>query len=287
MTELKAPAVGAETERANRSALMRWPKLPLRSMVGLAVLVGLFLAAYWAPLPQNPTQPHPLDVLRPPSHTFWFGTDSSGFDVFSRTIVSARIDLPLAVGGTALSLILGVTLGLMTLTRTRWAEYLMRAVDVFQTFPLLILAIVVVVLAGNHLVNIIYAIAMINVPIFIRVVRSLGLEVRESRYVEAAIAVGGSPARVLLRHVIPNVSRGIVAQASITAAQSIMVIAAMTFLGIGVSPPTASWGAMIASGAQSIASGQWWPSVFPGLAVVAVVLSFNAIADGLHGDRNA
>jgi peptide/nickel transport system permease protein len=259
-----------------------WARGNVRLTVALTILVALLLAAFLAPLPYDPTVPESGSTLQAPSSDHWFGTDRSGLDVFSRTIASAKLDLPLAIGGTLASMLVGVPLGLLASTKGRWSERMMRGLDIFQAFPLLVLAIVIVALTGNNLRNIVFAIALINVPRFIRLVRSEALSIRESRYVEAATAIGASPWRVLRAHILPNVTATIVAQASLVAAQAIVVIAALSFLGIGITPPDASWGAMIQSGAQNMTTGQWWVVLFPGLAVFLVVICFNELADGVQ-----
>jgi peptide/nickel transport system permease protein len=158
----------------------------------------------------------------------------------------------------------------------------MRGLDMFQSFPLLVLAIAIVALTGNKLHNVVFAIAFLNIPRFVRLVRSEALSLRESRFVEAAYAIGASRTRVMTRHLLPNMTGTILVRASLTAAQAIIVIAALSFLGIGVTPPTPSWGALIQSGAQNITTGQWWVSLFPGCAVFLTVLALNQVGDGLE-----
>ena len=252
-----------------------------------SVLLIMLLAGLFAPLPFDPVKPNPSETLASPSTTYWFGTDRSGLDIFSRTIVAAKLDLPLAISGALLSLVIGVPLGLGASTKTRWAERFMRGLDAFQAFPLLVLAIVIVALTGNNLRNIVVAIALINVPRFIRLTRSEALALRESRFIEAAMAIGASPRRVLFRHLLPNIVGTIFAQASLAVAHAIVVIAALSFLGIGITPPDASWGAMIREGSQTMATGQWWVATAPGVAVFIAVVSFHTIADGLlaHFER--
>jgi peptide/nickel transport system permease protein len=246
------------------------------------VAVALFLVAgFLAPLPYDPLTPDTNSSLLAPSGAHWFGTDSLGRDVFSRTIVGARLDVPLSLAGTLLSLLIGVPCGLLASTKGRWSDRLMRGLDMFQAFPLLVLAVVIVALTGNNLHNIVFAIGLINIPRFIRLVRSEALSLRESRFVEAAVAIGASPVRIMSRHLLPNMTATILVQASLTAAQAIVVIASLSFLGIGITPPTATWGGMIQTGSQNITSGQWWTVFFPGLAVFAAVFSFNQIADGI------
>jgi peptide/nickel transport system permease protein len=249
---------------------------------GLAVLALVLLAGYLLPLPHSPTRPDALNTLKPPSGGHWFGTDSDGFDVFARTIASAQRDLPLALGGTLASLLIGVPLGLLASTKSRWSERVMRGLDVFQSFPLVIIAIAIVTLTGNRLENVILAIMVINVPRFMRLIRSEALSLRESRFIEAAWAVGATRGRVLRRHMLPNVLGITLAQSSLAAAHAIVVIAALSFLGVGVSPPEPSWGLMIQAGARLMTTGSWWVVVFPGLAVLLTVAALNLIADGLQ-----
>jgi peptide/nickel transport system permease protein len=248
--------------------------------IGAAVILGLLLASFVAPLPHNPLTPNASATLVPPGARFWFGTDTSGFDIFSRTIRAGRLDLPLALIGTVVSIAIGVPLGLFASGRSRAAGLLMRCLDIFQAFPLLVLALVIVALTGNRLQNIVLAIAIINVPVFIRLVRGQSLTLRSSRFVEAARSIGASESRVVFRHILPSAAPPILAQSALTAAQSIVVIAAMTFIGIGITPPAASWGAMIQTGSSEMATGKWWVSLFPGLAILLVVICFNMIADG-------
>lgn len=250
--------------------------------VGLGILGALLLAGFFLPLPYSPTRPDALNTLQPPSSAHWFGTDSDGFDVFSRTIASAQRDLPLAIVGTLISLLIGIPFGLLASTKGRWSERVMRGLDVFQSFPLVIIAIAVVTLTGNRLENVILAIMVINVPRFMRLIRSEALSLRESRFIEAAWAVGATRTRVLGRHMLPNVLGVSLAQSSLAAAHAIVVIAALSFLGVGVSPPEPSWGLMIQAGARQMTTGHWWVVVFPGLAVLLAVAAFNLVADGLQ-----
>ncbi|GHH69265.1 ABC transporter permease [Streptosporangium violaceochromogenes] len=254
-------------------------RLPL--WVPAGVVVAMVTAAYTAPLPHDPRVPGAAP-LAPPDGEHWMGTDKFGLDVFSRLVASAGVDIPLALSGMLISLVIGVLLGLVALHRGPWGERVVRALDVFQAFPLLILAIALVALMGNNIENVVAAIAIINIPRFVRLVRSEGLTIRESRYIEAAHAIGASGPRVMFRHVLPNMTGIILAQASLAVAHSIVVIASLSFLGIGINAADASWGAMIQTGAQNMTTGQWWVSVFPGLAIFLTVLCFNAISDALQ-----
>lgn len=259
-----------------------WVRLHSGIAVGLFVLASILLAAFLAPLPYDPYAPASTTTLDAPSSEHWLGTDRSGFDVFSRMIAAGRLDLPLALIGTFLSLVIGVTIGLAASSKGRGSESIMRGLDVFQAFPLLVLAIVIVSLTGNNLPTVVLAIVLIETPRFVRLTRSQALTLRESRFIEAAYAMGATHRRVLWRHLLPNVSGAILAQASLAAANAIVVIAALSFLGIGTSPTDASWGSMIRSGSQVIATGDWWVALGPGIAVFITVLAFNAIADGIQ-----
>jgi len=240
------------------------------------------LAAFIAQLPYDPLEIHGGDVLQPPSPRFWFGTDSLGRDIFSRTIAGARLDLPLALLGVSVSIAIGVCLGLLASTKTSAADLLMRGLDMFQAFPLFVLAIAVVVLTGNHIGNVPFAIALFSVPVFIRIVRGEALALRESRFVEAATAIGASRIRILLRHLLPNMTGPILVQASLNAAGAILTIGGLAYLGFGIRPPVASWGSMLQAGSGGVLLGQWWPAIFPGLAIVVCVMCLNVIAENLE-----
>lgn len=279
MSDLAAPKpVMRGRRRWSIPAMYRVPEL----IIGLAGLVVLLAAGFFMPLPYDPIQPSPTELMQPPSTEHWFGTDALGFDVFSRTVASAARDVPLAAIGAIVSMVLGVPLGLLASSKGKSGERIMRALDAFQAFPLLILGIAVVTLMGNRIENVVIAIALINTPRFMRLVRAEALSLRESRFVEAARAMGASNRRILFRHLLPNVTDISLVQFSLSAARALIVIASLGFLGIGVSPPDPSWGLMLQAGARNISSGQWWLSLFPGIAIVMAVICFNLLADGLQ-----
>lgn len=249
---------------------------------GIFILLAMVASSFVLPFAFNPLQPDPLAMLQPPSATHWMGTDGSGFDVFSRVMYSARLDIPLAVAGVLVSLLIGVPIGLIAGGRSRWTEWMMRAVEVFQAFPLIVLAIVIVQVTGNHLENVVVALAIVNVPRFIRLVRAEVLAIRESRFVEAAHAIGAGSGRITFRHILPNVPGIILVQSSLAAANGIIVIASLNFIGLGTNPPIPNWGSMIQQGSQYIPQGAWWVAIFPGLATLVAIIAFNLIADNLE-----
>jgi peptide/nickel transport system permease protein len=251
------------------------------AVAGAFFLVVLILASLFAPLPYDPELPNPGVGIAPPSAQHWFGTDITGGDVFSRTIAAAWVDLSLALAGTLLSLLIGVPLGLATSVKKRWSDNLVRGMDAFQAFPLLILALVLVSLSGNKLYMVVVAIALINIPRYMRLIRSEVLSLREARFMEATTAVGVPIPRSLRKHVLPNVMGMITAQTTLTMANAIVVIATLSFLGIGVAPPTPSWGSMIRSGSSNMVSGEWWVAFFPGLFVLLSVWILNQLSDAI------
>jgi peptide/nickel transport system permease protein len=251
------------------------------AVAGAFFIIVLILASLFAPLPYDPEAPNPGVGISPPSADHWFGTDITGGDVFSRTIAAAWIDLSLALAGTFLSLIIGVPLGLLTSVKKRWSDNLVRGMDAFQAFPLLSLALVLVSLSGNKLYMVVVAIALINIPRYMRLIRSEVLTLREARFMEATTAVGVPLPRALRKHVLPNVMGMITAQTTLTMANAIVVIATLSFLGIGVAPPTPSWGSMIRSGSSNMISGEWWVAFFPGLFVLLCVWILNQLSDAI------
>lgn len=271
-------ATKAEKKQSNFRDFVQMHKF---AVGGAFFIIVLILASLFAPLPYDPEAPNPGVGISPPSADHWFGTDITGGDVFSRTIAAAWIDLSLALAGTFLSLIIGVPLGLLTSVKKRWSDNLVRGMDAFQAFPLLILALVLVSLSGNKLYMVVVAIALINIPRYMRLIRSEVLTLREARFMEATTAVGVPLPRALRKHVLPNVMGMITAQTTLTMANAIVVIATLSFLGIGVAPPTPSWGSMIRSGSSNMISGEWWVAFFPGLFVLLCVWILNQLSDAI------
>jgi peptide/nickel transport system permease protein len=272
----------ADVTTTTISRLRKW-RLPLNAQIvlGGGLLVAIICVAFFLPLPYSPTTPHPASTLLAPSTSHFLGTDSSGFDVFSRVVAAGRRDLPIALVGSLASLAVGLAAGLLLSQRGKVGEQIMRGLDAFQSFPLIVLSVTVVSLAGNDIKNVIYAILIVNVPRFIRLVRSEVITVRESRYIEAAIAMGASIWRILFRHTLPNVIDVCLVQLSLAAANAVIIIAALNFLGVGVAPPYPTWGSMIQDGTHNVALGQWWIAVAPGTAIFLAVVALNLFADGV------
>lgn len=250
--------------------------------LGLVVLFT-FLAVFGEALaPYDPTAATSA-ISEAPGAAHWFGTDGSGLDVFSRVLAGARIDISIALAATTLSVVVGSLVGLMaSFFRGRTGELLMRGSDVVQAFPLLVLAIIYVTMAGRNVSNIITVVCLLNIPIYLRLIRTQVLVLRDRTFVETARANGSGELSIALREVLPNAVAPVWAQASITIGWAIIITAGLSFVGAGVRPPAPEWGAMIAGGFNGIVRGEWWPSVFPGVAMSLSVFGFAAVGEGLR-----
>jgi peptide/nickel transport system permease protein len=213
----------------------------------------------------------------------WFGTDSAGLDVFSRTVVAARTDLAVAISATAVSLGLGVLLGLWAgYSSSRGSRWMLRGADLVQSFPVFITAMILVALAGRTTGNLVLAMALLYTPIFVRLTRTEVAGHRGRGYVEAARVLGSPEWRTALVHVLPNSLGPALIQSSVTIGFAILLTAGLSFVGAGVRPPTPEWGLMIANGASQVVLGEWWPTVFPGLAISLTVFGFAALGGALE-----
>ncbi|MFO1284199.1 MAG: ABC transporter permease [Burkholderiales bacterium] len=255
------------------------------TLAAFALLSVLIVVAVFGPAlaPYDPLKTRILDALQPPSAAHWFGTDKLGRDVFSRVLVATRLDLLIAVGAVALSFVVGTLVGALAGYVGGWTDRVVgRAVDTIMAFPLFVLAMGIVAAAGNTVENIVYATAIINLPFYARMARAEVNVRRGAGFVEAARVSGNSRTRVLLVHLIPNVLPPLMVQISLNLGWAILNAAGLSFIGLGIRPPTAEWGIMVAEGASFIISGEWWVALFPGLALTLTVLCFNLLGDGLR-----
>ena len=254
-----------------------------------AFAFGLFtffvLCAILGPalVPYSPTASDTAQALRPPSAAHLFGTDQLGRDIFSRVVVATRLDLGIAVTSVALAFAGGALLGLAAGYCGGWVDRIIgRVVDTIMAFPLFVLAMGIVAALGNSVANIVYATAIINLPIYARLARTEANVRREAGFVEAARLCGNSEARIVLGQILPNIMPLMMVQVSLTLGYAILNAAGLSFIGLGVRPPTAEWGIMVAEGASNIISGEWWIALFPGLVLMAAVFCFNLMGDGLR-----
>ena len=251
----------------------------------LALLVALVVLAIVGPTiaPYDPLASNTANTLQPPSRAHWFGTDQIGRDILSRVLVATRLDLVISVAAVALSFGAGSAAGAMAGFFGGWTDRIVtRITDTIMAFPLFVLAMGIVAALGNTLGNIVLATAVINVPFYARMARAEANVRRDAGFVEAARLGGNSAARVLAVHVFPNCLPPMMVQASLNLGWAILNAAGLSFIGLGVRPPTPEWGIMVADGAAFIVSGEWWIALFPGLALMLAVFCFNLLGDGLR-----
>ncbi len=266
--------------------------LPKWQLGVLGIFFGIiFLTIFGPALAPYPTEiADPLSRLVPPGGKHWLGTDENGMDIFSRVLAAPRTDVVIGVVATFISVVLGAPLGvLVALYETRgkagataFAETFMRLLEVMQSFPVFVFAMVLVAIFGGSLTNIIIAIAFVNTPVFIRLVRAEVLSLVQRPFSEAARAVGNTEMRLGFRHIFPNAFPVVMVQVSVTVGFAILLTAGLSFVGAGVRPPTPELGAMIASGAKYLIIEQWWPALFPGIALGLTVFSFGIFGEILN-----
>jgi peptide/nickel transport system permease protein len=272
-----------ELRRSERLALVvRRNKL---ATFGLVVVVLALALSLIVPLfyTVNPLAPHPDVALQAPSSSHLLGTDTFGRDIFSRILHATRLDLEIAFAVAGIALAVGALLGAFAgYAGGLLGDAVMRIVDLMLSFPAFILALAITVMLGNQILFVIAALAFAYTPYFVRLTRGEVLKLRDSEYADAARVVGNPPWRVAYRHVFPNSVAPAIVLGSLVLGWAILDASALGFLGIGIKPPTSEWGTMVADGSANIATGQWWTWLFPGCAILIVVLSFNWIGDGLR-----
>jgi peptide/nickel transport system permease protein len=296
----KIEPVPAESAAADPVASLRFDAPPSTSLwaharhivaenpiTGLAF--GLFalilFAAIFGPsiVPYDPLASNTNSALQAPSARHWFGTDQLGRDIFSRVIVATRLDFTIAVASVALVFVMGGLAGVMAGFFGGWVDKVVgRIADTIMAFPLFVLAMGIVAALGNSVGNIVLATAIINFPLYARVARAEANVRREAGFVQAARLSGNSDWRLLMTQVLPNIMPIMAVQMSLTMGYAILNAAGLSFIGLGVRPPTPEWGIMVAEGASFIVSGEWWIAFFPGLALMIAVFCFNLLGDGVR-----
>lgn len=257
---------------------------PITAFAFLLFLMLLVCAVFGPALaPYGPSASNTAMRLQPPSWAHWFGTDHLGRDIFSRVLVATRLDMMIAVTSVALVFALGGISGIAASYFGGWIDTVVsRLADMIMAFPLFVLAMGIVAALGNTVTNIVIATAIINYPLYARIARAEAAVRREAGFVQAARLSGNSEWRILFAQILPNVMPIMVVQMSLTMGYAVLNAAGLSFIGLGVRPPTPEWGIMIADGAEYIYSGQWWPALFPGLALMLAVFCFNLLGDGLR-----
>jgi len=249
----------------------------LFALIALCALIGPYIVPY-DPLASDTTA-----TLEPPSLQHWFGTDQLGRDIFSRVVVATRLDFVIALSSVALVFVMGGFAGIASGYFGGWTDRLIsRLSDTIMAFPLFVLAMGIVAALGNTVTNIVIATAIINFPLYVRVARAEANVRRDAGFVMAARLSGNGDFRILLGHILPNIIPIMMVQISLTMGYAILNAAGLSFIGLGVKPPTPEWGIMVAEGAANIISGEWWVAFFPGAALMLAVFCFNLLGDGLR-----
>jgi peptide/nickel transport system permease protein len=254
------------------------------SWIGLVVFLIVVVAAILAPVlaPFDPNDQNILEKLRAPTMEHWLGTDSFGRDTLSRLMYGARISLIIGVVSTVAAMVIGTAIGMLAGWHGgRLDTVTMQAMDVLLAFPPLILGLILVAMLGPSMVNIIIAIALTSIPPFARIARAPTIAVKEREFVDAGRALGYSDTRLLVVHILPNILPEILVMGSLWLANAIRTEASLAFVGLGVKPPTATWGGMIREGFENILDS-YWLALVPGGAILIVIFALNLLGDGLR-----
>jgi peptide/nickel transport system permease protein len=254
------------------------------SWIGLVVFLIVVFAAILAPVlaPFDPNDQNILEKLRAPTLEHWLGTDSFGRDTLSRLVYGARISLIIGVVSTLAAMVIGTAIGMLAGWHGgRLDTVTMQAMDVLLAFPSLILGLILVAMLGPSMVNIIIAIALTSIPPFARIARAPTIAVKEREFVDAGRALGYSDTRLLIVHILPNILPEILVMGSLWLANAIRTEASLAFVGLGVKPPTATWGGMIREGFENILDS-YWLALVPGVAILIVIFALNLLGDGLR-----
>lgn len=292
MSDLPAAASGRGGEKFlapeivdDTQELTLWRRKPLL-VVGLIILsIYITLAIVGPFFVDDPRATDPANFYQGPSADNLFGTDKFGRDVFARAVHATRLDITIGIAIALSSMVIGSAIGVVSGYFGGWIdEIMMRITDVVLAFPGFVLALVLVAAIGNSIPNVLIAVSVAYVPYFIRLTRAQVLAERELEYVDGAKLAGNRPWRVAFRHVLPNSMGPSFVQAALVAGWAILTVAGLAFLGVGIRPPTAEWGVMVAEGASDIITGQWWTALFPGGMIVLAAMAFQFIGDDLGAE---
>lgn len=288
MTTEIAGAVYTGSRAAPATASVSFRRRLLRnklSFVALCAIVLLVVIAVLAPLiaPFDPNEPDANAVLQRPSWAHVLGTDDYGRDELSRIIIASRVDLLVPFVSTLLALLIGSFIGSLCGFRGGWVDQIvMRIVDAVMAFPAFVLAMGLTAAIGSSTTNLILVIAVTQVPVYLRQLRAEMLRERETEYAQAARTIGNPTWRIVFIHLFPNCFPPLIVQATLAMGFALLTLAALSYIGLGIQPPNSEWGEMISEGASLMVTGQWWLSLFPGIAILVTVLIFNLVGDGLR-----
>lgn len=258
--------------------------LDRNAMIGCLIILGFCCIGLFAPLiaPFDPTDQHILDALKAPNETYWLGTDEYGRDLLSRMIYGTRPALVVGILSVLVSILIGLPIGLIAGYRVGWLDRVVGwLIDIMLSFPSLLLALMMMTLLGSSMTTLAFVIGVSHVPVFVRLTRSSALVARKYDFVTASRSFGASDIRIMRQHILPNVLGPIIVMSTLTIAGAIRDEASLSFLGMGIQPPAASWGNLIRDGVAVILQAPWM-AVMPGLALTLSVLAFNMVGDSLR-----
>ena len=256
------------------------PTTTIGAVICLAILLAAVLAPWLAPY--DPADQDIIARLQPPGGEYPLGTDQFGRDILSRLMWGARISLSVSLSAIAIAMVIGGAIGMISgYVGGRFDLFVMQVMDVLLSFPSLILGLIVVALLGPELTNLIVAIALTAIAPFARIARAPTLALKERAFVEAGRALGYSHSRILFRHILPNITSEVMVMGTLWLATAVRVEASLSFIGLGVKPPTPTWGGMTRDGFENILDAPWL-AVFPGIAILLLVLGLNMVGDGLR-----
>lgn len=287
MPETAAVTTSTPVEPAAPSAASRtWRALRRNktTLFGIGLTLAIILIAIFAPVvaPQDPLEQNVRSRLTGPELSHPFGTDFFGRDVLSRVIWGARVSLLVGVSSVAIAMVVGVLLGMLAAVRRgRLESFILRATDVMMSFPDEVLGIMVIIALGTGLTKLVIALALLLTPRFIRLAHGPALAVLEREFLTASKALGAREARLMRKHVLPNIASEVVVMGALWIGTAIRLEANLSFLGLGVAPPTPTWGNMIREGLNYITTA-WWLTALPGAAILITILAFNLIGDGMR-----
>ncbi|WP_338543728.1 ABC transporter permease [Paenibacillus tundrae] len=293
--ELQVPGSEPEREPGVRTPTgLRyiWKQLIISKtgMFGAVLVLLVVLTAICAPLlaSHDPAAVNPLNRLKPPawleggSSEYWLGTDNLGRDMWSRIVYGARVSLIVGMGAVIVSGIIGAILGLLSGFYGKWIDaVIMRVGDAFMAIPTILFMLVVMAIVGPGITTLIFVIGVTNWVSYTRVVRSEVLSIKERDYVQAARSIGAKNARLIIRHIVPNILSSFIVISGMNVGTTIIMEASLSFLGLGIKPPDVSWGGMLSDGRQYVATS-WWVATFPGLAITFTVLGVIFLGDWLR-----
>ena len=281
MNRVRKPLQGLRSE--GRYLVSFFRQRPLSFLGFIIVLIFVFLTFFGPTIAPYDPELSTSDFLEPPSSKHLLGTDRSGLDIFSRIISAPQIDFTIGFVATSIAALVGVPMGVLAGYLKGWrGTSISRTFDVLNCLPPFVVAMSLVAFAGQSVLNVIIVLALLNSPLFVRLVRGKVLSVKQRKFIEAATCLGNSKARIMFRHILPNSLEPVLIQFPVNVGWAILTTAGLSFIGAGVQAPTPEWGSMIAIGAPLLVTGQWWVAIFPGLTVGICVLGLALFANSLE-----